>query len=184
MGVTGRRMYGIRRTISVAAEARNHRIPSIAGIKAWADDGALISYEPNVHDMFRRAAIYVDRDHAPVAPAARRSADPVRVPRQLFGVPVAGRLCRLHRVAGTSRVGSPQDQAESSELVTTWWPQRATQPSGRSALIPVRRRSPSRLEVHIPASGNNPAVRVECRWGLPPARSRRGADSARLPPSL
>ena len=33
-------------------------------------------------------------------------------------------------------------------------PQRATQPGGKSAHIPVRRRSPRRIEVRIPSSGN------------------------------
>jgi putative ABC transport system substrate-binding protein len=33
----------------------------MAGVKNWADDRALMSYGPDVHDKFRRAAIYVDR---------------------------------------------------------------------------------------------------------------------------
>jgi len=36
-------------------------------------------------------------------------------------------------------------------------PQRATQPGGRAAHIPVRGRSPRRVEGRIPSSGNNPA---------------------------
>jgi len=43
-------------------------------------------------------------------------------------VPVTARLCRLHDVAIASRVGSPQDEAWSLELVTTCWPQRASNP--------------------------------------------------------
>ena len=47
--------------VQIVSFAQRNRIPSIAGAKEWAEDGGLMSYGPNVQDMFRRAATYVDR---------------------------------------------------------------------------------------------------------------------------
>ncbi|MFM9972313.1 MAG: ABC transporter substrate-binding protein [Burkholderiales bacterium] len=41
--------------------ALRHRLPSIFELRGFVDEGGLISYGPNVIDMFRRAAYYVDR---------------------------------------------------------------------------------------------------------------------------
>jgi putative ABC transport system substrate-binding protein len=37
------------------------RIPTIHELSRWPDAGALISYGPDLHDLFRRAAVYVGR---------------------------------------------------------------------------------------------------------------------------
>jgi putative tryptophan/tyrosine transport system substrate-binding protein len=47
--------------VQIVSFVQRNRIPSMAGVKNWADNGALMSYGPSVHDMVRRAAIYVDR---------------------------------------------------------------------------------------------------------------------------
>ena len=45
----------------IASLAARHRLPTIAWPVDHAEAGALISYGPNVPDMFRRAATYVDK---------------------------------------------------------------------------------------------------------------------------
>jgi putative ABC transport system substrate-binding protein len=37
------------------------RIPSTHDLRRWPEAGALMSYGPDLHDLFRRSAIYVDR---------------------------------------------------------------------------------------------------------------------------
>ena len=37
------------------------RLPTIHELKRWPEASALISYGPDLHDLFRRSAIYVDR---------------------------------------------------------------------------------------------------------------------------
>jgi putative ABC transport system substrate-binding protein len=44
--------------IKLASKAH---LPSISGVREYVDAGALISYGPNIADMFRRTAEYVDR---------------------------------------------------------------------------------------------------------------------------
>jgi putative ABC transport system substrate-binding protein len=38
-----------------------HRVPSIYGVRAYVDAGGLLSYGPNVPDLYHRAATYVDK---------------------------------------------------------------------------------------------------------------------------
>jgi putative ABC transport system substrate-binding protein len=45
----------------VAEFALKHRLPSITGLRGLADAGLLISYGPNLFDLGRRAAQYVDK---------------------------------------------------------------------------------------------------------------------------
>jgi putative ABC transport system substrate-binding protein len=45
----------------VLSLALRNRLPSIAGNRNWPEAGGLMSYGPNSHDLFRRAATYVDR---------------------------------------------------------------------------------------------------------------------------
>ncbi len=45
----------------IAAQALKHRLPSISGSREYADAGGLMAYGPNLHDNFRRAAVYVDK---------------------------------------------------------------------------------------------------------------------------
>jgi len=41
--------------------AQTHRLPSIYGERSYADAGGLIAYGPNAADLWRRAAVYVDK---------------------------------------------------------------------------------------------------------------------------
>src|SRR5262245_4843289 len=41
--------------------ARKNRLPSISPFTMFPDAGALVAYGPNVGDMYRRAAVYVDK---------------------------------------------------------------------------------------------------------------------------
>ncbi len=47
-----------RRLVDLAAK---HRLPTVFGFRSYVDAGGLMSYGPNVPDLFRRAADYVDR---------------------------------------------------------------------------------------------------------------------------
>ena len=41
--------------------ATKHRLPTMFDLKAEVEAGGLVSYSPNLPDLFRRAAHYVDR---------------------------------------------------------------------------------------------------------------------------
>ena len=41
--------------------ASTARLPTIHELRRWPEEGALISYGPDLHDLFRRAALYVGR---------------------------------------------------------------------------------------------------------------------------
>jgi putative ABC transport system substrate-binding protein len=41
--------------------AARHRLPTVYGVRAFADDGGLISYSVDLRDLFRQAAGYADR---------------------------------------------------------------------------------------------------------------------------
>jgi putative ABC transport system substrate-binding protein len=45
----------------IADLAKKHRLPTIATVKEYVDAGGLMSYGVNSPDLFRRAAIYVDK---------------------------------------------------------------------------------------------------------------------------
>jgi putative ABC transport system substrate-binding protein len=47
-----------RRLVALAAK---HRLPAMYGLREYVDAGGLMSYGPNVADLFRRAATYVDK---------------------------------------------------------------------------------------------------------------------------
>jgi putative ABC transport system substrate-binding protein len=51
----------VSRQDQVASFAQRSRLPSIYGAREYVDSGGLMSYGPSVADLFRRAAIYVDR---------------------------------------------------------------------------------------------------------------------------
>jgi putative ABC transport system substrate-binding protein len=44
----------------ISAAARNN-VPAVYAVSYWVRDGGLLSYGPDPVDLFRRAAIYVDR---------------------------------------------------------------------------------------------------------------------------
>src|SRR4029079_4110915 len=41
--------------------AATARLPTVHELRRFPEQGALMSYGPDLHDLFRRAAIYVDR---------------------------------------------------------------------------------------------------------------------------
>ena len=41
--------------------ALKYHLPSVYGVRAYVEEGGLMSYGPNISDLFRRAAFYVDR---------------------------------------------------------------------------------------------------------------------------
>ena len=47
-----------RRLVELAGK---NRLPTVYAFRSWADDGGLMSYGPDITDMFRRAATYVDK---------------------------------------------------------------------------------------------------------------------------
>jgi putative ABC transport system substrate-binding protein len=51
----------IRRRREIADFALRHQLPLIADAKDVAEAGGLLAYAPDFHDVFRRAASYVDR---------------------------------------------------------------------------------------------------------------------------
>ena len=52
-------MFAYRETIArYAAEAK---LPAVSGWGAFADGGLLLTYGPNLHDLWRRVAVFVDR---------------------------------------------------------------------------------------------------------------------------
>jgi putative ABC transport system substrate-binding protein len=62
------------RALIISAAARNN-VPAVYGQSEFARDGGLLSYGPDVVDLFRRAAPYVDR--------ILRGAQPAELPVQL-----------------------------------------------------------------------------------------------------
>ena len=53
-------VFFIERT-RIAAFAIQHRLPTIFGFRDFVEAGGLMSYGPNLSDLFRRAAIFVDK---------------------------------------------------------------------------------------------------------------------------
>ena len=41
--------------------ARAHRLPTVCGVRIYAEAGCLIAYAPDILEMFRRAAVFVDK---------------------------------------------------------------------------------------------------------------------------
>lgn len=41
--------------------ALTHRLPTVCGVRAYAEAGCLLAYAPDVLAMFRRAAVFVDK---------------------------------------------------------------------------------------------------------------------------
>ena len=56
--------------------ALRHRVASVFAFREWVEDGGLLSYGPNILEMFRRAAGYVDQ----IARGAKPSDLPVEQP--------------------------------------------------------------------------------------------------------
>jgi len=41
--------------------ARTQRLPTVCGVRAFAEAGCLIAYAPDILALFRRAAVFVDK---------------------------------------------------------------------------------------------------------------------------
>jgi putative ABC transport system substrate-binding protein len=57
------------RSVQIARLAAKHRLPSIAGVRAYAEAGGLMSYGSSLLEYFRRAAVYVDKIFKGATPA-------------------------------------------------------------------------------------------------------------------
>jgi len=66
---------GVQRKLLISLAAR-HKLPAAYPYRYAVKDGGLISYGPDTHDMFRRAAGYVDR----ILKGAKPSELPVEAP--------------------------------------------------------------------------------------------------------
>jgi len=58
--VLGNPMFTSERRRLVGLAAKN-RLPAVYGLREFVDAGGLMAYGPNVADMYRRAATYVDK---------------------------------------------------------------------------------------------------------------------------
>jgi ABC-type uncharacterized transport system substrate-binding protein len=45
----------------ILAFARTHRLPTVCGVRVYAEAGCLMAYAPDIREMNRRAAIFVDK---------------------------------------------------------------------------------------------------------------------------
>ena len=62
----------------LAAIAANHRLPILCEWREMAEAGCLMSYGPNISDLYRRAATYVDRMAGGAKPADLPVEQPIR----------------------------------------------------------------------------------------------------------
>ena len=53
--------WWVRTATQISALALGAGLPSIAGVKGYAEVGALMAYGPNNTDLFRRAGDFVDK---------------------------------------------------------------------------------------------------------------------------
>jgi putative ABC transport system substrate-binding protein len=67
-----------RSRADIAAFALRHRLPSVFEQRLFVDAGGLVSYGPNFTEMFRRAAVYVDRILRGAKPADLPVEQPMR----------------------------------------------------------------------------------------------------------
>jgi putative ABC transport system substrate-binding protein len=70
-------VFNIHRTRLADLEAMN-RLPSMHGVREYVEAGGLMSYGPNLSDLFRRAATYVDK----ILKGAKPSDLPVEQPNK------------------------------------------------------------------------------------------------------
>jgi putative tryptophan/tyrosine transport system substrate-binding protein len=62
----------------IIALAARHRVPAIYAYRSFVAEGGLISYGPDVYDIFRRTASYVDRILKGAKPADLPVEEPVK----------------------------------------------------------------------------------------------------------
>jgi ABC-type uncharacterized transport system substrate-binding protein len=59
--------------------ARTHRLPTVCGVRAYAEAGCLMAYAPNILEMLRRAAVFVDK----ILKGAKPADIPMELPAKL-----------------------------------------------------------------------------------------------------
>jgi len=59
--------------------ARTHRLPTVCGVRLYAEAGCLMAYAPNLGAMFRRAAVFVDK----ILKGAKAADIPIELPHKL-----------------------------------------------------------------------------------------------------
>ena len=59
--------------------ARTHRLPTVCGVRPYAEAGCLIAYAPDILAMYRRAAVFVDKILKGTKPADL----PIELPHKL-----------------------------------------------------------------------------------------------------
>jgi putative tryptophan/tyrosine transport system substrate-binding protein len=67
--VIARDTFFNERSAQIANLAARHRLPSIAGVREYAEAGGLMSYGSSLLEYFRRAAVYVDKIFKGAKPA-------------------------------------------------------------------------------------------------------------------
>jgi ABC-type uncharacterized transport system substrate-binding protein len=70
--------FNIIHRATILAAVYRHRLPSIAALRQFASEGALMSYGPDDIDIFRRMADYVDRILKGAKPAELPVQEPVK----------------------------------------------------------------------------------------------------------
>ena len=45
----------------ILAFARTQRLPTVCGVRPYAEAGCLMAYAPDIREMWRRAAVFVDK---------------------------------------------------------------------------------------------------------------------------
>jgi putative ABC transport system substrate-binding protein len=63
----------------ILAVARTHRLPTVCGVRVYAEAGCLIAYAPNILEMLRRAAVFVDK----ILKGAKPADLPMELPTKL-----------------------------------------------------------------------------------------------------
>jgi putative ABC transport system substrate-binding protein len=59
--------------------ARTHRLPTVCGVRAYAEAGCFMAYAPNILEMLRRAAVFVDN----ILKGAKPADIPMELPAKL-----------------------------------------------------------------------------------------------------
>jgi ABC-type uncharacterized transport system substrate-binding protein len=59
--------------------ARTHRLPTVCGVRVYAEAGCLMAYAPNILEMLRRAAVFVDK----ILKGAKPADIPMELPAKL-----------------------------------------------------------------------------------------------------
>src|SRR5262249_26241524 len=92
----------------IAAIAASRRLPMISGFREVTEAGGLMSYGPNVRDVFRRAPLFVDK----ILKGTKPGDMPVERPTHFCDdhQPQDRQSARPHDSAGAAAAGGPGDR--------------------------------------------------------------------------